>query len=86
MTPTLPKDIWNYLKKEYAKDEKIRGMKILHLMRRFELQRIKESETVKEYSARLLDIVNKVRLLGTEFKYAKTVEKVLVTVPEARKI
>uniref|UniRef100_M1BDW7 Uncharacterized protein n=1 Tax=Solanum tuberosum TaxID=4113 RepID=M1BDW7_SOLTU len=81
MTLTSPKDIWNYLKKEYARDERIRGMKVLNLMREFELQRMKESETVKEYSDRLLGIVNKVRLLGTEFKDTRIVEKVLVTVP-----
>jgi hypothetical protein len=28
---------------------------------------MKESETIKEYSNKLLDIVNKVRLLGTTF-------------------
>ncbi|KAH0644753.1 hypothetical protein KY284_032637 [Solanum tuberosum] len=59
MTLTSPKDSWNYLKKEYAGDERIRGMKVLNLMREFELQRMKESETVKEYSDRLLGIVNK---------------------------
>jgi len=65
MTLTSPKDIWNYLKKEYVGDERIRGMKVLNLMREFELQRMKESETVREYSDRLLGIINKVRLLGT---------------------
>ncbi|XP_049352008.1 uncharacterized protein LOC125816445 [Solanum verrucosum] len=59
MTLTSPKHIWNYLKKEYVGDERIRGMKVLNLMREFELQRMKESETVKEYSDRLLGIVNK---------------------------
>ncbi|XP_019236943.1 PREDICTED: uncharacterized protein LOC109217174 [Nicotiana attenuata] len=43
---------------------------------------MKESETVKEYSDRLLGIVNKVRLLGTKFKDSRIVEKILVTVPE----
>jgi len=82
MTLTSPKDIWNYPKKEYAGDERIQGMKVLNLMREFELQRMKESETVKEYSDKLLGIVNKVRLLGTEFKDTRIVKKVLVTVPE----
>ncbi|XP_019242094.1 PREDICTED: uncharacterized protein LOC109222159, partial [Nicotiana attenuata] len=51
---------------EYTGDERIRGMKVLNLIREFELQKMKESETVKEYSDRLLGIVNKVRLLATE--------------------
>ena len=75
MTLTSPKEIWDYLKKEYAGDERIRGMKVLNLMREFELQRMKESETVKEYFDRLFGIVNKVRLLGTEFKDSRIVEK-----------
>ncbi|KAJ8634468.1 hypothetical protein MRB53_008735 [Persea americana] len=46
------------------------------------MQRIKESETIKDYSDRLLDIVNKVRLLGTDFSDSRIVQKILVTVPE----
>ncbi|XP_019225517.1 PREDICTED: uncharacterized protein LOC109207088 [Nicotiana attenuata] len=76
------KEIWDYLKGEYTGDEKIRGMKVLNLIREFELQKIKESETVKEYSDWLLGIVNKVRLLGTKFRDSRIVEKILVTVPE----
>ena len=43
---------------------------------------MKESETIKEYSDRLLGIVNNVRLLGTEFSDARIVQKILVTIPE----
>ncbi|XP_059280984.1 uncharacterized protein LOC132034611 [Lycium ferocissimum] len=76
------KEIWDYLKEEYTGNERIRGMKVLNLIREFELQKIKESETVKEYLDRLLGIVNKVRLLGTKFKDSRIVEKTLVTVLE----
>jgi hypothetical protein len=70
------------LKKEYAGDERIRGMQSLNLIREFELQRMKDSEIIKEYSDKLLGIVNKVRLLGTYFSDCRIVEKILVTVPE----
>ena len=43
---------------------------------------MKESETIREYSDRLLSIVNKVRLLGTEFPDTRIVQKILVTIPE----
>ncbi|XP_059595329.1 uncharacterized protein LOC132254200 [Vitis vinifera] len=43
---------------------------------------MKESETIKEYSERLLSIANRVRLLGSEFKDSRIVEKILVTLPE----
>ena len=37
----------------------------MNLIKEFELQKIKESETIKEYLDKLLGIVNKVRFLGT---------------------
>jgi len=82
MSLKLAKDVWDYLKKEYAGDERIRGMQSLNLIREFELQRMKESGTIKEYSNRLLGIVNKVRLLGKSFTDSTIVEKILVTVPK----
>ncbi|KAH9697052.1 hypothetical protein KPL71_023444 [Citrus sinensis] len=53
------KSIWDYLKEEYAGAEKIKGMQVLNLIREFELQKMKESETIKEYSDRLRGIANK---------------------------
>jgi retron-type reverse transcriptase len=57
-------------------------MQSLNLIWEFELQRIKESETIKECSDRLLGIVNRVRLLGITFIYSRIVEKILVIVTE----
>ncbi|XP_061343583.1 uncharacterized protein LOC133289617 [Gastrolobium bilobum] len=51
-------------------------------MREFELQRMKESDTIKEYSDKLLGIANKIKLLGSNFADSRIVEKILVTVPE----
>ncbi|KAL9447426.1 hypothetical protein AB3S75_014988 [Citrus x aurantiifolia] len=59
------KAIWDYLKSEYEGDERIKGMHVLNLIREFELQIMKDSETIKDYSDRLLSIANKVRLLGS---------------------
>src|ERR1044072_2798181 len=56
MTLKTAKEIWDYLKKEYAGDERIRSMQVLNLMREFELHKMKESETIKEYSDKLLEI------------------------------
>jgi len=57
-------------------------MQVLNLIREFELQRMKESKSVKEYSDRLLSIANKVRLFGYVLNDSRIVEKLLVTVPE----
>jgi hypothetical protein len=44
-------------------------------MREFELQRMKEDETIKAYADKLLGFANKVRLLGTQFSDSRIVEK-----------
>ncbi|KAJ8898809.1 hypothetical protein K2173_007234 [Erythroxylum novogranatense] len=54
MTLKTTLDIWNYLKKEYEGNEKIKGMKVLNLVREFEMQKMKESETVKEIVQKIL--------------------------------
>ena len=41
MSLKTAKAIWDYLKEEYAGDEKIRGMQVLNLIREFELQKMK---------------------------------------------
>ncbi|KAK2434095.1 hypothetical protein QL285_019281 [Trifolium repens] len=82
MTLKSAKAIWDFLKQEYEGNEKVKGMQVLNLIREFEMQRMKESETIKEYSDKLLSIVNNVRLLGTEFSDTRIVQKILVTVPE----
>ncbi|KAF3634165.1 putative aspartate and glycine-rich protein-like [Capsicum annuum] len=73
------KKVWDYLKTEYEGDERIRGMQVLNLVREFELQRIKLSETIKEYSDRLFNLANRIRLLGSTFNDSRIVEKILIT-------
>ncbi|XP_017434547.1 uncharacterized protein LOC108341368 [Vigna angularis] len=82
MSHNTKKAIWDYLKEEYAGDERIRSMQVLNLMREFELQQMTESNIIKEYSNMLLGIANKVRLLDTAFFDSRIVEKILVSVPE----
>ncbi|KAK3438804.1 hypothetical protein EUGRSUZ_C03626 [Eucalyptus grandis] len=76
------KAIWDFLKEEYEGDEKIRGMKVLNLFRGFERQHMKESESVKEYSDRLVGIADKIRVLGTDLKDERLVQKIPVSLLE----
>nr|GMC71630.1 Retrovirus-related Pol polyprotein from transposon RE1 [Ipomoea batatas] len=76
------KDIWDYLKKEYQGNERTRNMQILNLIREFEMMKMKEAETIKEYSNTLLGIANKIRLLDKDFPDDRIVQKILVTLPE----
>ncbi|KAJ8769908.1 hypothetical protein K2173_008990 [Erythroxylum novogranatense] len=56
--------------------------KIMTLKTKFEIQKMKESETIKDYSNRLIVIANNVRFLGSNFDDSRIVQKILVTIPE----
>ena len=45
----LAKAIWDILKEEYQRDERIKSMKAMNIIREFEVKRNKDSENVKEY-------------------------------------
>ena len=76
------KAIWDYLKKEYQGNERTKNMQTLNLIREFEMLKMKDSETIKEYFEKLMGIANKVRLLGKDFSDERVVQKILVTLPE----
>ncbi|XP_017617991.1 uncharacterized protein LOC108462571 [Gossypium arboreum] len=57
-------------------------MKVLNLIREFERLQMKESESIKEYSDKLIDIANKVRVLGDDLSDSRLVQKILISVPE----
>ncbi|XP_016669911.2 uncharacterized protein [Gossypium hirsutum] len=78
----LAKEIWDYFKAEYQGDERIKSMKVLNLIREFERLQMKESESIKEYSDKLIDIANKVRACGADLSDSRLVQKILVSVPE----
>ena len=82
MSLKTAKAIWDYLQEEYVGDEMIKGMQVLNLIREFVLQKMKESETIKDYSDKLLSIANKVRLLGSKLNDSRIVEKIFVMMPE----
>ena len=44
--------------------------------------RMKDNESIKEYVDRLMEVVNKIRLLGEDLTDQRVVEKVLVSLPE----
>ncbi|RVW21205.1 Retrovirus-related Pol polyprotein from transposon RE1 [Vitis vinifera] len=55
------KDIWDYLKKEYQGNERTKNMKVLNLIREFEMLKMKETENIKDYSDKLLGIAQEQR-------------------------
>ncbi|XP_044473243.1 uncharacterized protein LOC123201750 [Mangifera indica] len=76
------KEAWDRLKEDSLGNERSRQMNVLNLRREFEVLKMKEAETVKEYADRVLKVVNQIRLMGETLSNQRVVEKILVTVPE----
>ena len=76
------KEAWDTLREAFHGNERTRQMQILTLRREFEMLRMKDNETIKEYFDRLLIVVNKICLLREDLPDSRVVEKVLVSLPE----
>ena len=58
-------------------------MKVMRgLVREFKRMQMKDSESIIEYSDKLIGIANKARALGTDLSDSRLVQKILVSVPE----
>ena len=82
MACATAKEAWDKLKAEFEGDEKSKRMQILNLKRQFEGLKMRESETIKEFSSSISKLVNQMRLLGEDVQDSRVVEKVLVSLPE----
>ncbi|XP_058004059.1 retrovirus-related Pol polyprotein from transposon TNT 1-94 [Hevea brasiliensis] len=75
-------EAWMKLKTEFQGSDKTRQMQVFNLRKEFELLRMKDTDKVKEYADRVMNIVNQIRLLGEEMEEKRVVEKVMVTLPD----
>ena len=78
----IAKEAWDKLKEDFQGSERNKQMQILNLRREFESLKMKDSETIKEFSDKLMKVVNQIRLLGEELNDKRVVEKVLVSLPK----
>eukprot|EP00257_Ricinus_communis_P027923 XP_025015337.1 uncharacterized protein LOC112536724 [Ricinus communis] len=76
-----PKAVWDYLKERFEGTDRVKAVKILTLKREFELLKMKDDELVKDYSSRMMDLVNQIRLYGKALPDQRVVEKIMVSVP-----
>ncbi|BAH94919.1 Os10g0459550 [Oryza sativa Japonica Group] len=86
MLPTLAvkdtaKEAWESVKTMRVGVARVREAKAQTLRNEFELIRMKESESVDEFSMRLNAIVNNLRMLGDPLEEEKVVQKFLRVVP-----
>ena len=77
-----PKQVWDKLQGEFEGSDKVKTVRLLTLKREFELMKMKDNESVKDYSSKLMDVVNQMRFLGEAFTDQKVVEKIMVSVPQ----
>ncbi|KAG8498881.1 hypothetical protein CXB51_005279 [Gossypium anomalum] len=82
MACSTPKEAWERLKEEFMGSDKTRQQQVINLRRDFENLKMKESESIKQYSDRIMATVNSIRLLGEDFSDSRVVEKVITTLPE----
>ncbi|XP_057984522.1 uncharacterized protein LOC131169324 [Hevea brasiliensis] len=76
------KEAWDRLREEFQGSENTRQMQVLNLRRTFEALKMKETENVKEYSDKVIKVVNQIRVLGEDLPDKRVVEKILVSLPE----
>lgn len=82
MSCTSAREVWLKLQEEFQGNTRTRQMQVLNLRREFETIRMKENELVKDFTDRLLKVVNQIRVLGEPLTDQRVVEKVLVSLPE----
>ncbi|XP_057997057.1 uncharacterized protein LOC131176025 [Hevea brasiliensis] len=80
MTCETAKQAWDKLKEEYQGTDRTRLIQMLNLWRAFEVLKMKDVETIKDYTDRLMKFVNQLRLIGEELSNKRIMQKVLVSV------
>ena len=62
-----PKQVWDKLQGEFEGSDNVKTVRLLTLKREFELMKMKDNKSMKDYSSKLMDVVNQMRLLGEAF-------------------
>ena len=71
MNYDTPKEAWDALKEEFQGNERTKQMQVLNLRREFEVLKMKDFETIKEYTNKLIKVVNQIYMLGEELTEEK---------------
>ena len=81
MNVSTAKEAWKILQDEFQGSDKVRQIKLQTLRRDFENLKMKNSETVEEYSYRISHVVNQMKIYGDNISYQTVVEKILLLMP-----
>ncbi|KAJ4728947.1 Retrovirus-related Pol polyprotein from transposon TNT 1-94 [Melia azedarach] len=76
------KEVWDQLKEQNEGSDRVKAVRLLTLKREFENLKMKETETIKVYSSKVMELVNQMRLLGEVIEQHKIIEKMLISLSE----
>ncbi|KAA8525573.1 hypothetical protein F0562_007428 [Nyssa sinensis] len=82
MRATRFKQAWEILQEEYQGDLKARTIKLQNLQRDFETMKMKENETLNDFSTRFSELVNQMKTYVEDISDARIVEKILISLPK----
>ncbi|XP_063941516.1 uncharacterized protein LOC135149666 [Daucus carota subsp. sativus] len=82
MNATSAKQAWDILKAEFEGNEKMTKIRLQNLRQEFENLKMKEGETIKDYSSRVIKLVNELKSNGESITDQRVIEKMLVSLSE----
>ncbi|KAK0595122.1 hypothetical protein LWI29_003767 [Acer saccharum] len=82
MGATKAKEAWEILQQEFQGSIKEIAIKLQNLRREFENLKMKDSESMKDYFSRVIDVVNHIKTYGENITDQRIVEKILISLPE----
>ena len=74
------KKAWDKLMEEFEGSTRVKAVNLITLKREFQMLKMKDSNSVKGYTTKLMSIVNQIRLAVEQFSDQRFVEKIMVSV------
>ncbi|KAG6503330.1 hypothetical protein ZIOFF_035641 [Zingiber officinale] len=75
-------EAWEVLKKEFKGSQKVISIKLQNLWRDFDNIDMKDTENVKDYFSRIMEILNQLKSCGEVVSDRKIMEKILRSLPQ----
>lgn len=82
MNSTSAKQAWETLRDEFQGTAKVRAVRVQSLRRDFENLRMKEGESIKNFSSRVIELVNQMKAYGKEITKQTVIEKIMNSLTE----
>ncbi|XP_017974472.1 PREDICTED: uncharacterized protein LOC108661553 [Theobroma cacao] len=77
-----PKEAWDKLKEDFQGSDRMWQIQILNLLKEFDILKMREDESIKKYSDKILKLVNQLRLTREDLLEKRIVNKVFVSLLE----